>query len=160
MDIHEILKTGTRAQELLYSVVKEHPDLAQKEIETISAFKSISDQLAHCIGAEKRWQMRIGSSHGVINYEEQNIRDVNALHQVWISTRDETMQLLNDGSAELLAKSIDVKLIKWNLEVKMTVEQILYHIAAHESYHRGQCSFLLQMFGVDPPNFDLPFMLD
>jgi uncharacterized damage-inducible protein DinB len=159
MKIQEILATGTRAQELLYSVVKEHSELVSVEIKTSSKFKSIGTQLAHCIGAEMRWQNRLLRQDPGTSYEDTAQIEINRLYGDWTAVRVKTTEMLSSGGIDLLMDIIDVNFAALNIVVPMTGEQILYNIIAHESYHRGQCSYLLQMFNVDPPNFDFPLML-
>jgi uncharacterized damage-inducible protein DinB len=159
MEIQEIVTTGTRSQELLYSVVKEHADLATREIETISGFNNIAKQLAHCIGAEERWQARLLHESADKRYEATASPDILKLHSDWLTARKQTVSIMADGG-ELITKHIfEVHLAVSDIHVPMTGEEIVYQIIAHENYHRGQCSYLLQIFGVDPPNFDFPLMI-
>jgi uncharacterized damage-inducible protein DinB len=39
-----------------------------------------------------------------------------------------------------------------------TVEEILYHVVNHSTYHRGQVASLLRQAGIDPPVTDFVFL--
>jgi uncharacterized damage-inducible protein DinB len=159
MDIQEIVTTGTRAQELLYSVAKEHQEICVRQIETISAFKSISQLLAHGIGAEQRWQARLTRTIQEHNYESDTVTDISQLHRDWQDVRLKTERIVDTGGPALLAEVIDVVIPARNIRMTMTGEQMIYNVMSHEAYHRAQCSYLLQIHGIDPPNFDYFLML-
>jgi uncharacterized damage-inducible protein DinB len=154
MELITIARYSTSAQEHLYEFVIGHPETWSEPLETISQHRTIRALLAHGIGAEQRWVARINGEPQPERYETSAPVDVVHIHKDWRKERDRTMSIIHEADRAEMDRRIDVSIPAMNWSGTLTVEEILFHILNHESYHRAQVSMLLQHQAVDPPNFD------
>ena len=155
MDIGDLLDYSENCRRLLRQTLAAHPDAFDAPFETLSAYKSVRQIVAHCVGAEERWiEMRIGGRALTAFYEERAAATVEALWADWDAVRAGTRDFYRRLDADCLAFQIAVQLPQWDHHTHLSLEQILFHILNHENYHRGQVVMTLQRMGIDPPNFD------
>ena len=156
MDMQGIGYYSENARKLLLGALASHAELLDRTFATTSEFDSISRLIAHCIGAEERWVSRIeGCPLPSSRYEDRAASDLAGLIVDWGNLRTRTLTALQTREG---TRSMEVQLIRWEWQGEMTVEEILFHIFSHELFHRAQISMVLQQNGVDPPNFDYPFL--
>lgn len=108
---------------------------------------------SHILNAHKIWISRINLKPPVIGVwdlqtipEMQNINDRNHL---------ETQQLLEDADLE---SEIRYRTFSGQ-QFTNTIEDILFHIINHSTYHRGQIAKQLRQEGSTPPATDFIFYL-
>jgi len=154
MELKTFADYSTSAQTRLYEFVLDKPDACAKKFETIGPCKSIRELLAHMIGAEEAWCARIQGNELPPRYEGRAPEDISAIFADWRAQRGITQSAVDNASPAELARSVHVRLLSINAEIDLTIEQMLFQIFNHENFHRGQCSMLLQMQGIDPPFFD------
>lgn len=149
---------STNCWKQLEEILPQTPDLIHREYVTTSPFKSIFDVLLHIVGAEARWEarLRLGTHDPKMQSFEKDFKgDLPELFAVQKKVRGMTVHQL---SVINLDDVVPVVLANWNVELNMTKGEIVWHITNHERFHLGQVVMALQMFGEDPPNFDLPFL--
>jgi uncharacterized damage-inducible protein DinB len=159
MRLEVLLAYSGKVNRGLEAFLSEHPEILHKEFSTLSSFNSIGKLIAHSIGAERRWVGRWIQGHTVDRYEDRAAVTLEGLFKDQRAARDETLQFLASCSDLDLARPITFDLPLWNIHGVMTVEESLFHVLNHETYHRGQISMALQQWQIDPPNFDYPFFL-
>lgn len=154
MEIKTFAAYSLSAQTRLFEFLLDKPDACARAFETIAGFKSIHDLLAHMIGAEEAWCARILGEELPPRYEQRAPESVTAIYADWQAQRNITQSIIDRSDAGDLARSVPVTLKAINVQMELTVEQILFQIFNHENFHRAQCSTFLQMQEIDPPLFD------
>lgn len=155
MQVDELLHYSDHTMKLLRETLSEHRELCDRPIETLSVFKSIRVLVAHMAGAEERWVMqRIGNAKPGPRFEEHAPETIDGVFDEWERIRAHTRACIQSLGTAGLSGMIPVSLPQWEFERKVTVEQILFQVFNHQTYHIGQISMTLQRFGVDTINFD------
>jgi uncharacterized damage-inducible protein DinB len=158
MELITIAGYSTNAHEHLFEFVIGHPETWSEPLESISQHRTIRALLSHCLGAEQRWIARIKDAPQPERYESACPVSVVNIHKDFRRQRDETLAIINAADRAEMERRIDVSIPQINWADTLTVEEILFHIFNHESYHRAQVSMLLQHQAIDPPNFDYTFL--
>jgi uncharacterized damage-inducible protein DinB len=138
----------------LHETLKENPEGFAVTFETISAFKGVKDLIAHMIGAEDRWYDRIRGLTPTTRYEDNPASTLGGLFAEWQLKRDRLKEYVSGLDAAALLVPTLQKFPYKDEAVEMTVDQIVYHLINHQTYHTGQISMALQKSSIDPPNFD------
>lgn len=159
MDIRLLLAYTDNCRRLLKKTLAEHPDALTRTFETRSDFHSVHDLVAHCIGAEQRWvEQRLIGQEASARYETMAAETLDGLFRDWDHVRAKTRAFMDTlGSPDnprQLRQEIAWSLPHRNVSDIMTVEEILFHVFNHQTYHLGQISMALQQQNIDPPNFD------
>ncbi len=160
MDIRSLLAYSDNSRDLLRETLAAHPEALNTPIETISAYKSIGQLVAHMIGAEQRWTIqRLYAEPRPLRYEETPADTLDGLFADWDTIRARTRAFVEAASEPALQQRIAFSLPNWNnYEETLTAEQILFHIFNHQNFHTAQISMALQQGGIDAPNFDYIFL--
>ncbi len=154
MDWQRVFDYSNRVRATLRLALEENPGVADREFDSISDYKTIRSLIAHIAGAEERWIVgAIGGQLIPIRYEDRAPQTLAQTFDDWDGFRAETKQVL----ATDLNQTVEYNLAKWGMNVRMTREEVIYHLFNHESGHRGAITLVLQQFGIDPPNLDYPF---
>ena len=158
MEARELLAYADWSRAVLKSTVEANAETWDREIETLSNFKSIRALTAHIAAAEERWVMRIlGKPRPDPGYEDRAGSSIDEVFKGWDSIRAATHAVVSKASDSDLSAVHHISLPHWGLEFDRSVEQMLFQVFNHQTYHIGQISMSLQRWGIDPPNFDAIF---
>ena len=120
-----------------------------------NSFGSVRDTLAHLLDVEWVWHERFrGRSPRSDPPWLAGLRSADALRERWRSVEAD----LRDYLAGLDAEALDRPLTYINFAGKTwtyPLWQALFHLANHQTYHRGQVTTLLRQLGAEPPAIDL-----
>jgi uncharacterized damage-inducible protein DinB len=142
-----------RLHETLGEIEETDNTFLHREFVTTGAFNTIAKLLAHSIGAEERWlSVRLQGLDVPVFYEDRAPEKRADLEIDAYKIREQTRDFLARQTPETLAQVRDIELP--NRVIRMTTEEVIFHVLNHETWHRGQVSLLLQQWGFDPPNFD------
>jgi len=154
MNIQKIMAYAESARLLLYETLDAHPEARDTAFETVAAYKTITELVAHLIGAEQRWTIgRLFSEPAPLRYEEQAAPDWDGLKADWDAIRARTLLFVGAEGTDW-NRVIPVELPQWGLKMTLTAEEVVLHLCIHQTWHIGQISMALQRQGIDPPNFD------
>ena len=160
MQILELLRYADWSKDRLRSTIEANPDEWDREYETISGYKSIRALTAHLAGSEERWLMRIlGQPQPDPSYEVRSGQSVANVFEGWDGIRSALTDFVRAAGPEDLAAVHKVFLPSVNLDLDLRVDQMLWQIFNHQTYHLGQISTAFQRWSIDPPNFDVVLML-
>ena len=160
MNVIELLSYADWSRKRLRSTIEDHPDVWDREYETISGFKSIRALTAHFAGAEERWLMRIlAQPQPVVSYENRSGPSVADVFGGWDDIRSTLTDFVRIADQEDLSVVHKVFLPSIGLDIEMRVDQMLWQVFNHQTYHLGQISTAFQRWSIDPPNFDVVLML-
>ena len=159
MDIRRLLDYTDNCRRLLRTTLEDQTDAFEQPIPTTGQYRTVRELVAHCVGAEQRWtEQRLLGLLGTARYEDHAAQTLPALFADWELVRAKTRGFLDDcldaGHASRLHQEIAFSLPQWGHTDVLTVEEMLFHVFNHQTYHLGQISMALQQMGVDPPNFD------
>jgi uncharacterized damage-inducible protein DinB len=159
MHIPELLRYSDYSRRLLRATLEQREDVFDTPFETIAEFCTIRLLTAHIIGAEERWIMQ-RLRHATVGprYETRAPLTVAGVFDDWERIRANTAAFVGSTGTSGLTGMVPVSLPQWGFEGKKTVEQILFHVFNHQTYHLGQISMALQQLRIDPPNFDYVFL--
>ena len=142
-----------RLYETLTEVEEVRSGTIQKEFPTMGKFNSIAKLLAHCHGAEERWVVsRLQKQPLPVSYEDRAPETLEELIADGEKIRAHTHAFLATQTPQSLLEKREM--VMQDRVILSTIEEVIFHVLHHESWHRGQISLLLQHFGFDPPNFD------
>jgi uncharacterized damage-inducible protein DinB len=159
MDIRHIMEYTDTVRDLLKKTLLENSGAFDKPFETIAEFSSIRKLVAHVIGAEERWVVvRLGGGKVPVRYEDRAADTVAGIFEDWDCIRARTHAFVNAIDAAGLAGMVPLSLPQWGLDTSLRVEEYLFHMFNHQTFHLGQISMALQHFGIDPPLFDFVFL--
>jgi uncharacterized damage-inducible protein DinB len=145
----------------LRSTLEQHPDVFDQPFETLSSFKCIRLLVAHMAGAEERWVLqRLCNTPPGPRLEERAPESLDGVFDEWERIRANTRAFVAALDIAGLSGMIPVSLPHHGYEGRKTVEQILFQVFNHQTYHLGQISMTLQRLGIDPPNFDYILLPD
>jgi len=160
MEIMELLRYADWSKERLRSTIEANPDAWDREYETISGYKSIRALTAHLAGAEERWLMRIlRRPQPDLSYEVRSGLSVADVFEGWDGIRSALTEFVRTAGPEDLSAQHKVFLPSVNLDIDLRVDQMLWQIFNHQTYHLGQISTAFQRWSIDPPNFDVVLMI-
>lgn len=161
MEVKKLLAYADWSKDLLRSTVEKYPDVWNRKFETTSNFKSIYALTAHIAAAEERLQMRIfGQPRPEPGFEDRCGESIAEVFAGWDDFRSTTHQFVSTATAEDLAALHHLSFPQAGLDVHRSVEDLLFHVFNHQTYHIGQISTTLQRWGIEPPNFDFLLMPD
>jgi uncharacterized damage-inducible protein DinB len=157
MTLERLFHYSEWCQARLEETLSQNDALLHRGFETTSKFDTIAKLLAHSLAAEERWLvMRLGHAPISRMYEDRAPETLKELFADARAIRENTRQFVARQTPESLAAVSEIEL--GSVTLKLSVEDVLYHVLHHESWHRAQISMALQQFGVDPPNFDFCFI--
>jgi len=155
MDIQLIMAYAENARLQLHRTLAEHTEAWERPIETQAQYKTIAQIAAHLVGAEERWtDGRLYGNPPATRYEEWAAKTLDELFADWDRLRARTLAFVQGADAETLARVITTQMPQWGAHVTLTLEDVLFHLVNHQTWHLGQVSMALQQMAIDPPNFD------
>ncbi len=159
MDIRRLLAFAENARRLLRETLDAHPEAWARPFETIADYATVQQIVAHMVGAEQRWtEGRLYNGPRPPRYEEQSAQTMEGVFGDWDIVRARTAAFAEHADADALARVITTQMPQWNQTATLSVEEVLFHVVNHQTWHLGQLSMALQRMGIDPPNFDYPFL--
>ena len=157
MTLERLFEYSDWCQARLEEVLSQNESLVHRRFETTSRFDTIAKLFAHSLAAEERWLvMRLGHEPIERMYEDRAPETLKELFADARAIRENTRRFVARQTPESLAVVNEIEL--GTVTLMLSVEEVLYHVLHHESWHRAQISMALQQFGVDPPNFDFCFL--
>jgi uncharacterized damage-inducible protein DinB len=142
MMLESLLKYTAVADQKFIEVFENHSNYGERALFVIS----------HILNAQNIWTSRIFAT--VPQFERLQVHSSEALKG--ISEKNTTdLRLILD--TQPLDKEIHYSTAAGDRYIN-TVEEILYHVVNHSTYHRGQVATLLRQAGIDPPVTDLVFL--
>lgn len=130
-----------------------YTELADGQI--IKVFKQTTVQLpdaerlfSHILNAQHIWAYRISGEKPL--YGVWDIHQKESFEQISIDNFKRIRNILKAGSLE---KQITYSNSR-NVEFENQIDQILFHLFNHSTYHRGQVVTLLKKEGFEPPVTD------
>jgi uncharacterized damage-inducible protein DinB len=112
-----------------------------------NSFSSLRETIAHLVGVEWIWLERLNgrSPQGFPSWME-DLQTVGQIHERWnLAERDMRTYLGTLDQAGLSRPLSDTNLKGERLTYPLG--QILFHLANHQTYHRGQVTTLLRQLG-------------
>ena len=159
MDIRRQLAYTENARLRLRETLEAHPEAFDYPFQTSGAYHTIGQLVAHLIGAEQRWTLgRLCGEPRSPRYEDAAAGAQAGLFKDWDAVRARTRAFVSGADGDTLARVITTELPQWGETVSLTLEEVVFHVCNHQTYHMGQISMALQQTGIDPPNFDYVFL--
>lgn len=120
-------------------------DLIFREIK--SSFPSIAKTMLHINDAEKLWMMRM-KGVSLRTFPSAEFKGGKTpLLEMFCSASEELIKFINEKDPSFLNTSYNYKTIKGE-PFTNTVEDTLFHVVNHGTYHRGQIITMLRELGV------------
>jgi uncharacterized damage-inducible protein DinB len=155
MDVLKQLAYTDNARLLLRQTLEAHPQTFDRRFETTGQYHTIRELVAHLIGAEQRWTIgRLYGQPRPPRYEDAAAQTLAGLFTDWETIRARTWAFVCQADADTLARVIEFEMPPGGETVSLTLEEVLFHVCNHQSWHLGQISMAWQQMGMDPPNFD------
>ena len=118
------------------------------------SFGSLSGTLVHAYGADWVWLERLRGRSPRSLPEGDDALDFPALREKWSAIESERDAYVASLSPERLKESLAyVNFAGESCEYR--VDEVLFHIANHLTYHRGQITNFLRHLGAEPVATDL-----
>ena len=128
------------------SQILENADESILKIETPSSFPTIEKTILHIWDAELVWMKRL-QGESLTDWPSKSFEgDRETLISGWMENCVAFKDFVEGQGEEFLSKTIDYK----NMEGKAysnTVEEIIYHVVNHGTFHRGQIVTMLRANG-------------
>nr|CAA9253393.1 hypothetical protein AVDCRST_MAG63-2035 [uncultured Armatimonadetes bacterium] len=155
MDVRRQLAYADKARLLLRETLEANPEAFERRFETTGPYHTIRELVAHLVGAEQRWTIgRLYGEPRPPRYEDAAAQTLAGLFTDWEDIRARTRAFASRADADTLARVIRFEMPPGGQTVSLTLEEVLFNICNHQSWHLGQISMALQQMGTDPPNFD------
>jgi uncharacterized damage-inducible protein DinB len=165
MDVRRQLAYADKARLLLRETLEANPETFDRRFETTGQYRTIRELVAHLIGAEQRWTIgRLYGEPRPPRYEDAPAETLAGLFTDWETIRARTWAFASQTDADTLAaRVIEFEMPQGDKQgsrtVSLTLEEVLFHVCNHQSWHLGQISMAWQQMGTDPPNFDYMLLL-
>ncbi|GGA75674.1 hypothetical protein GCM10008015_15390 [Flavobacterium palustre] len=128
-------------QELIALFEKQQPSIPEKSIQLLN----------HLINAQQIWNERILEEKIAIDVWE--IRPLENLKNINLSNYNRSLSILNTIA---LNRKVEYKNSK-GIEFSNSVQDIIFHVINHSTYHRAQIASNLKANGIEPINTDYIF---
>jgi uncharacterized damage-inducible protein DinB len=128
-----------------------------------NSFSSVRDVLAHFIFAEwvwlERWLGRTPTQAGKQQVGPENFPTLDSVRERWGALEGNVRAYLSGLDDEALQRPLTYT--NWRGQAcSYPLGQTIYHVANHQSYHRGQVTTLLRQLGAEAPAVDYLVMKD
>ena len=155
MDVRRLLAYTDSARLLIRQTLEAHPEALDRRIHTTGSYRTIRELVAHLIGAEQRWTIgRLYGEPRPPRYEDAPAGTLAGLFTDWETIRARTRTFVSEADADTLARVISFVIPPEGETVSLTLEEVLFQVCNHQTWHLGQISMVLQQMGADPPDFD------
>jgi uncharacterized damage-inducible protein DinB len=118
------------------------------------SFPTIHQNLLHLVGADELWITRLtreGAPGSM--FQEADFPALEDVERQLGITRQKWKRYLQQLDDERLQQPFTYRNLRGE-EATLTLWHILYHVANHATYHRGQITSMLRQLGVTPPGVD------
>ena len=120
-----------------------------------SSFGSLRDTLAHLLGAEWIWLERFnGRSPRAFPSWLGELRTAGSIRERWDPVEQDMRKFLAELDSGALARPLNYVNLKGD-KYTYLLGQALFHLANHQTYHRGQVTTLLRQLGATAAPVDL-----
>jgi uncharacterized damage-inducible protein DinB len=118
-----------------------------------AGLRSIRDILAHLIDAESGWIGYVIERRPRVKADPASFGSLDQLLAAWVPQRESSLALILWLTPEA---RLERRPLPWDAAATASVEEIVWHVVAHEQYHRGQVFTRLALLGRrDLPDHDL-----
>ncbi len=128
-----------------------------------NSFSSVRDTLAHLLAVEwvwlERWRGRSPNREEAEAFGAGNFPTLDSLRDAWAPIEKEVRGFLRTCPEE----NLSLPLTYTNMQGQVwtyALWRVLYHVANHQTYHRGQITTLLRQLGAVPAGTDYLVGLD
>jgi uncharacterized damage-inducible protein DinB len=129
------------------SEILENVDESILKIETPSSFLTIEKTILHIWDSELVWFKRL-QGESLTDWPSKSFEgDRETLIAGWIDNSIALKEYVESKGDEFLYKTIDYKTIEGK-PYSNTVEEMLYHVVNHGTFHRGQIITILRANGI------------
>ena len=137
------------------SKILEKADESILKKEVPSSFPTIEKTILHIWDAESIWMKRLEGESKLTWPSEGFAGDRRKLLTGWLTSATALRDMIEPMSESDLDRRIDYKNMA-GVGFSSTVEEILYHVTNHGTFHRGQIVTMLRTLGItDIPSTDL-----
>ena len=119
-----------------------------------SSYPSIRETLAHMAGAEWIWLERWKGASPAAQPEWILDAPIEQLAASWKSVSDDRRRYLSSLDEEALQRPLSYRNLKGE-PFTSGLADVLFHVANHATYHRGQVVTMIRQVGATPPATDL-----
>ena len=123
-------------------------DLISKNLNQVNV-KSV-DLLNHILNAHQIWNARINNQVSFEVWQKHNFSDLVEINE---SNFENTMQIIDNRNLEELISYSNSK----GEIFSNTIDDVLYHVINHSTYHRAQIITDLKIAQIEPANTDYIF---
>ena len=115
--------------------------------------RSVRDILVHLMENESGWIVEIVQGEANRQSRIRAFQDLNSILNAWTDQRQRTAEFLSRLTDEEVRST---RSLPWSKAETATVAEIIWHVIAHEQYHRGQIFTRLALLGQrELPDLDL-----
>ena len=123
-------------------------------------FRSVRDALLHIVASEWGWltywkepSLRAESLPDLWDrcdalFHSDHFPDLTAVRRKWAEVENEQAEFMKQLTEEALVRPIPL------LKAQVPLAHLMYHLANHSTYHRGQIAFMLRQLHATPPVTD------
>ena len=130
------------------SQILENVDESILKIQTPSSFPTIEKTILHIWDAELVWLKRL-QGESLTNWPSKSFEgDRETLIAGWIENCVAFKDFVESKGEDFLSTTIDYKNMAGK-DYSNTIEEIIYHVVNHGTFHRGQIVTMLRANGID-----------
>ena len=123
------------------------------------SFSCLRDTLAHCVNVEWLWLERWHGRTPASIPPADSVPTLASIKQKWLDTERGMRAFLSGLDDAAMARVMTCTGTRGNVWTH-PLWKFLMHFLNHQSYHRGQVTFMLRQFGIKPPAVDYLYGLD
>jgi uncharacterized damage-inducible protein DinB len=128
-----------------------------------NSFSSVRDTLAHLLAVEwvwlERWRGRSPNRKEAEAFGAGSFPTLGSIRDAWTPIEEGVRDFLRTCPEENLASTLTYANMKGEV-CTYALWRVLYHVANHQTYHRGQITTLLRQLGAVPAQTDYLVALD
>jgi len=119
-----------------------------------SSFPSIRDTMVHVFSSDGRWLDRWNGRDPRARLDPADFPYLEDLRGKWRELEEAQLKFVTALGDNAVAGSITLPAEEGEPARPMATVQVLYHVAHHAGYHRGQLATMLRQLGHRPPTTD------
>ncbi len=97
--------------------------------------RAVGDILVHMVGAEAYWIRHVIHRETRVRLMLEAFENLESILRRWMPQRGQTLGFLRTLTPEMRAEQ---RPFPWDPAQTASVDEIVWHVVAHEQYHRGQ----------------------
>lgn len=119
-----------------------------------SSFPSIRDTMVHVLSADGRWLDRFHGRAPRTKLEPADYPYLEDLRGKWREIEEAQLKFVEDLGDNAIGVALTLPAEDGQAARTVPTWQVLYHVAHHAGYHRGQLATMLRQLGHRPPTTD------